>query len=171
MVALVLSSVFTISCDEFAEQFGVSIESDHYETELTVYPSKAGEHTFSFEAMDMDLQAILEENGKEDLNIKRIEVTQANLQVAGNSKVKDFRSVENLTTFISTDIHEEDTLSYVENYDPTAKVLSMNLINNDIAPYLEAGKYMVTLKGKLREDLNDTLMIKGTLRYKIVLGM
>jgi hypothetical protein len=169
-----LAGTFLTSCDELnsmLDEFGLTINTHYYEVEMIIPPSPAGLDITMQQIMENDIQQTLQDQGYGNATVKSIKVADASLQVMEDSNVPNLNAIESISANISTDNVPEVTFLSCVNTVPDATVLPFESDNTELSSYLEDPQYILTVHGILKEDITDTLHIKGLVKYQIALDV
>lgn len=163
-------ALMTTSCDNLFDDVGLSVYSGYYEIDVLVPPAEACYHEFSQNLMYTDVEDILEKEGQQGKNIKQIKVHELNLNIMEKSTIENFDAVEFLCAEISEGT-DYDTIACVFNIPDNVSTISMDIVQNNVKDYVSMEEYNIIMTGNLREELTDTLWVKGKVKYEIILGI
>jgi hypothetical protein len=170
IIITVIIILLTASCDGLFDDVGLSVYSGYYEIEVPVPPAEAGYHEFSQNIIYTDVEEILEKEGQQGKNVKQIKVHELNLEVMEKSVIKNFDAVDYLCAEIVKGT-EYDTVAYSFDIPVNGTAISMDIVKNNVKDYLLTEDYNIMMTGLLREELKDTLWVKGMVKYEIILGI
>lgn len=168
-VWVVALTVFS-SCDELLDQAAVKADSGEYKTELSIAPSAMGDHLYVQKLVEADLQQMLAEHGNTNVTVKRINITSAVIEIAPDSKIKNFNAIDVLNAIVETDILPSDTIATYTNTLVDAKTLNLDPLSVDVADYMQAKEYSLAIDGTLKQALTDTLKVNFKVTYEIIIG-
>ena len=167
LIAWFLSSCEKINIDGLMEDFGLDFSTDYYEIPLIIVPAPAGFQVSFSTPMQSDMDNLLAARGYSNATITSIQMADASMTIDEKSNITNFNAVELITTSISTPVLPEEMIASFENTLEDAENVTMETPGTELADYLTNDEYILVTTGKLKEDLTDTLRIKGKIRYRI----
>jgi hypothetical protein len=164
-LALVLTS-----CEQFLNEQTISLDAGVYNSSLTIPPGEQS-HLYIQKLVEANLQDLLESHGYAGSAIKGVNVTSASVEIAADSRVKNFNAIDQLMAIVQTDILPADTIATYINTLVDATILQLNPLSVDVADYLDANQYSLAIDGTLKEPLTDTLKVNFKIKYEVLVGI
>lgn len=163
--------IFYSSCESLMDQFGVPVDSGYYEFEMIIPPTGAGEELLIENELPGEVDEILTENNQSGATVKSVVVKEASVRINENSRVSNFNAIESFYITLLTGGVSSDTIASVLNNSEDAVELPMETGEINVAEFLESDEYSLFIHGALAEEIADTLLVTGRVRYEIVLGL
>lgn len=168
LFSLTLIIIIMVSCDLFNDLIDFSFVSDEVEIGFTVNPSEAGEYTFVEKIMQSDIEAEIQENGGQMVDLKNVTVEEARLEMLTTGENLDaFNRAE---VFIKSDSQPEIMIGSVENIGDGLLSVDFVITDASVLQFLEDEEYTVRVAGYLGEDILTTVDLAVYVRYKVEVG-
>jgi len=170
----IVAMIFLTSCEELnnvLDEFGVTINTEYYEVEIIIPPAPAGTEVTVQQAMQNDIEQTIVSEGYGEATVKSIKVNDALIRVQENSQVLTLNSIESIITGISTYNLTEVTLLMCTNNLHDAVSLPMEPSGIDVSGYMQDNEYFLSIQGRLKETLTNTLRIQFLIKYQISLDV
>jgi len=166
---LVLMLITFTGCEEMMDQFGFNIDSDYYTFEIKVLPTPAGEKIFSEEAFPDDIDSLIGVAGNGG-SLKSAYIKEAFVEIVDTTGVQNFNAFKSLMSRVNNG-GVMDTIAWKNNIPDGMRIIHFDFTDDDMVQYLENNVYTFEVGGVLEEAVEDTIIIKGKVKYEIMLGM
>lgn len=163
-----VGSLFMVSCDDLLSDLGFDINSDYYETEFVIPAVDSGEYMIVEEFVTDELKEILEEKGYDPESIiNYVKVKSVVFEVAEDSPVEDFSSIDVMEAYLYTDALKDTRIAADTNNGAAVTSISFGVVNTDVADYLYEEKVFCIGRALINSPLEDELKIKAKIQFKI----
>ncbi|NJM16209.1 MAG: hypothetical protein HC896_13275 [Bacteroidales bacterium] len=156
--------LFLSSCEEFADQFAFDVDGQTITFDMVAAPNPAGEFVYVTDLSDINLDSVINAQGVDPDAIQDISFEEATIDIVGDGNFDAFGSVE---AWLSASNMNDMLLASADSIAEGAKQIPMQLATTSAKDILDGTGYSFALRGDLKQALEDTLVLKGTLKYKI----
>lgn len=167
---VIMVALLSSSCDELLDDLGFDITTDYYEFEITILPTLAGEQVFSEEVFPNDLDSIIDANGQNIADLNEVFVRDAKIEIMNKGEGKNFDAFASITAegVFGNKVTE---LAIANNIQDGVDQLIFDVTDENLTEFLNEQEYQLKVKGYLDQELTDTLVVKGKIRYDVGLAL
>lgn len=157
------------SCEDFMNQFGISLNSDVYEIERTVDPQPAGTYEYIESAIVSAIEALVEENGHTLEEMESVNVNRVTLEIIDEGKT--FEAFESFEFVLSSNEVDEVVVAFIDDIPDTANFLNLNISSIDVMNYVTSETFNIKLISVQDKEILEPLNILGKVSFSLNLGL
>ncbi len=171
-VIFAVVGIFSLMSCEDMLNLGVEVESDEVTVNFQVLPTDyIGDTTLATTAMQSDFDSALEEAGVTQEDVKSISLKEAVIEIVNEDTTLTFDFFESVSASIAVEGMDELVIATVDSIPQGARKLECNVSSSDLLDYVTVPEYTIIAKGKTVKEIEETLDIKGTLKFSIKTDM
>ena len=166
VVAIMLLGI--VGCDEIIEKLGINFEIGPHIVDFNVTPRSAGDLFESYDVVLVDIKKEIEDNGGSLDKLESIKIKEATISII--SGTNNFDAFEWVECWIETTGMAAKKVAWVNPVPlSVSEVVPTGITSDNLKDYLEDDQYTVILKGKLREDITETVYLSAEIYYQVKL--
>ncbi|MFW6326986.1 MAG: hypothetical protein ACOC2F_01600 [Bacteroidota bacterium] len=159
---------FAVTSCEGLLDLGLEIDTDTTTVEFTVLPTDVtGEQIFATSIVDSELDSTLAENDLTLDELTSVKLKEATIELLNEDETVNFDFFECLEATIEVDGLPETVIAVADSIPAGARKITCKVMPEELLPFLEHNQYTLRAKGVSTAPINDTLYIKGQLKFAI----
>jgi len=163
---LIMIFSFINSCDEHVDDL-LTFDSEEYCVEFTIDPlDRAGLHIFTEEALQSDLDSLMEANGVTKEKLESAHLKDAKVEIMNSNESLNFDILDLVKFTLYTDSLGESTVAEIDSIPKGVRILNLEVYGEDVQAFLYDDTYIFSAKGLLNARTFEIMELRAKFTFQ-----